>query len=107
MWRILEESATVACHCVWVLCIDHLPFTADVFDASGGHPKHSISMTSANAVYIKPCYDSIIHFVKYNALIVSQFQAIRHIENSSHAKIKVFDMLQAKVSCYTVDITIW
>ena len=57
--------------------------------------------------HIEPCYDSVIHFVKYNALIVSQFQAIRHIENSSHAKIKVFDMLQAKVSCYTVDITIW
>ena len=25
-----KVSATVACHCGWVLCIAHLPFAADV-----------------------------------------------------------------------------
>ena len=41
---ILEESATVVCHCVWVLCIGQL---IHVFN---GQSKHFITMTSANAV---------------------------------------------------------
>ena len=69
--RVLEESASVACHCVRVLCIGHLPFAADVFDASGGHLKRSVSTTSANAISIEPCYNSFVHFVDFNALIVS------------------------------------
>lgn len=24
-WCVLEESATVACHCIWVFCIGRLP----------------------------------------------------------------------------------
>ena len=35
VWHVLEESATLACHCIWVLCIGHLPFTANVFNFSG------------------------------------------------------------------------
>ena len=33
---VLDESATVACHHIWLLGIGHLPITAEVFDASGG-----------------------------------------------------------------------
>ena len=65
VWHVLEESATVACHCVWLLRIDHLLIAAELFDASG-HTIRSISMLAANAViHLELCFernDSIIHF---------------------------------------------
>ena len=55
VWHVLEESATVGCHRVWLLRIDLLLITAEVFKASG-RTIRSISMIAANAViHLEPC----------------------------------------------------
>ena len=55
VWHVPEESATVACHRVWLLRIDHLLIAAEVFKASG-RTIRSISMIAVNAViHLKPC----------------------------------------------------
>ena len=55
VWHVLEESATVACHRVWLLRIDLLLIAAEVFKASG-HTIRSISMIAVNAViHLEPC----------------------------------------------------
>ena len=55
VWHVLEESATVACHHVWLLRIDHLLIAAEVFKFSG-RTIRSISMIAANAViHLEPC----------------------------------------------------
>ena len=66
VWHVLEESATVACHRVWLLRSDHLLIAAEVFKA-GGHTIRSISMIAVNAViHLEPCSErklSILNLV--------------------------------------------
>ena len=55
VWCVVEESATIACHCV-LLAVSHLQLGV-LFDASG-HPNRTIVVNAV--VYIEPCFEHSI-----------------------------------------------